>query len=153
MHYHCEIILPETDDIESAIASVLAPFNENGRNDYCPDHHAFWDFYAIGGRWSGANPGDICTLGDAMSVKCSRVVFASPAFDINSKAWCGDMEAVFMLAEDAWNGVNHMPVTWDGTTGSARHSWNEKLEHYAEAYRATHTPRDDWLAVTVDYHS
>lgn len=62
MHAHNEIIMPYTDNIEEAIAEILKPFNENhGDENYC-EHcceyenrsgHEFWDFYIIGGRWSG----------------------------------------------------------------------------------------------------
>lgn len=53
-HYHLEIIMPPTDDIEGAIKSILAPFDENGKDeDGDNNKHAFWDFYVIGGRWAG----------------------------------------------------------------------------------------------------
>ena len=55
MHYHCEIVIPPTDDIEGAITSIMKPFNENpdtGDED-SDTRHAFWDFWVIGGRWAG----------------------------------------------------------------------------------------------------
>jgi len=56
MHYHLEIVLPEnTTDIEAAIKSVMAPFDENQDED--SEHstkNSFWDFYVIGGRWAGS---------------------------------------------------------------------------------------------------
>ena len=61
MHYHLEIVMPPTDDVESAVAQIMAPFDENGTDD--DDHttkHAFWDFYCIGGRWSGAKVLAMC---------------------------------------------------------------------------------------------
>ena len=55
MHFHCEIVLPpETTDIDSAIQSVMAQFDENQPDDEDHDtRHSFWDFYVIGGRWAG----------------------------------------------------------------------------------------------------
>jgi len=54
MHYHCEIVIPPTDDVASAVASVMAAFDENGKDeDGERNSHAFWDFYVIGGRWAG----------------------------------------------------------------------------------------------------
>ena len=50
MHYHCEIILPPTDNIEAAIAEILQPFSEHDENN----HDAFYDYYEIGGRYSGS---------------------------------------------------------------------------------------------------
>ncbi len=49
-HYHLEILFPPNAEIESAVAEVLAPFDENSEESYLP----FWDFYVIGGRWAGA---------------------------------------------------------------------------------------------------
>lgn len=50
-HYHTEILLPPTaSDIPKAIAEIMQPFDENDDdNGGC----AFWDFYVIGGRFSG----------------------------------------------------------------------------------------------------
>lgn len=53
-HYHCEIVIPPQDDIEAALNAVLAPFDENAREDEeGRGQHAFWDFWVIGGRWAG----------------------------------------------------------------------------------------------------
>lgn len=48
MHFHCEIVIPPTDDIEAAVTEVMAQFDENkdGKN-------TFWDYWTIGGRWAG----------------------------------------------------------------------------------------------------
>ena len=53
MHYHLEIVLPPTDNVETAIAAVMAPFDENSE-DEDNKGKAIWDFWVIGGRWSGA---------------------------------------------------------------------------------------------------
>jgi len=55
MHHHLEIVLPpDTADIEAAIARIMGPFDEDPRE---PSEDAsdcrFWDWYAIGGRWTG----------------------------------------------------------------------------------------------------
>lgn len=49
MHYHLEIIMPPTKDVEKAVESILTPFNENSEDA----NHAFFDWYVIGGRWAG----------------------------------------------------------------------------------------------------
>lgn len=49
MHYHLEIIMPPTDDVKAVVAQIMAPFDENGEDQ----KHTFWDWYVIGGRWSG----------------------------------------------------------------------------------------------------
>jgi hypothetical protein len=53
MHYHCEIILPPTTEIERDVESVMRPFSENADPEESRGH-GFWDWYQIGGRWSGS---------------------------------------------------------------------------------------------------
>lgn len=233
-HYHLEIVMPPTEDIEAAVESIMAPYDENP-SDSNEDHdtrHAFWDCYVIGGRFAGnklmagldkqkidefyawlqsenvtvsgftcgkqeLNPpsqrkkvdakwnemfpspsgsavacpifnhsndqygrdgrgtidGDVCELGAAMHVECSRVIFAGSSYDHKSKDGTGPLKAAFMLADTAWNGVNHMPVAWDGTIGHAREQFSKRLVHSSDDYRKAVEPHDDWITVTVDYHS
>ncbi len=49
MHEHCEILMPSTDDVKAAVASIMSPFDEN--DDDCIN--TFWDFWCLGGRWAG----------------------------------------------------------------------------------------------------
>ena len=51
MHYHCEIVMPPTDDIEAAVKEIMHPFDEHEDENAGA---AFWDFWVIGGRWAGA---------------------------------------------------------------------------------------------------
>lgn len=50
MHYRLEIVMPPTEDVKAAIEQIMAPFDENGEYR----NHAFWDYWLIGGRWSGS---------------------------------------------------------------------------------------------------
>ena len=53
-HYRLEIILPPVPDLHAAITEIMDPFDENAEDDDDHNrHHAFWDFWKIGGRWSG----------------------------------------------------------------------------------------------------
>lgn len=54
-HYHMEIIMPPTARLtmEDVIAQVLAPFDENASPEIRSSGAQFWDWYVIGGRWSG----------------------------------------------------------------------------------------------------
>lgn len=56
MHFHCEIVMPPVDDIEAAVASIMAPFSEcpEDGDDDSDTRNSFWDWYVIGGRWAGA---------------------------------------------------------------------------------------------------
>lgn len=49
-HERTELVMPPTTDVEAAVEEVLAPFGEKGDRDDC---HAWWDYWVIGGRWSG----------------------------------------------------------------------------------------------------
>jgi len=138
------------------IAKVDAKWNElfpveGGVMVACPMFAHANDQYGRNGPLSGTLAGDICRLGDSLSVQCGRVLFAGPS-------WTGGerkrpLECVFMLADDIWNGTNHMPIKWDGTIGDALNQWRERLEGMADGYREQMTPTDDWLTVTVDYHT
>lgn len=52
-HEHNEIIMPPTSDVDAAIGAVMAPFSEHVDED-ADTRFSFWDWYVIGGRWSGA---------------------------------------------------------------------------------------------------
>jgi len=232
MHFHCEIIIPPTANIEDAVKSVMAKFDEN--TDDSEEHsakYAFWDFWVIGGRWaghklmaqydqakidafyawmdaekvtvsglqfgkhelspatqipkvdakwnemfpsavpvkcplfrhsndqfgkglSGSLPQDVMRLQDVPDrLTCSRVIFAGPSYESRSKGHTGPLEATFMLAEDAWNGCNHMKVDWDGKLSTAVEKCRDNFKNYKDEAAERMCPKGDWLAVTVDYHS
>lgn len=226
MHTKCEIIIPPNSDIKSSVETVLKPYDENNEpdEDGYKSPHEFWDFWVIGGRFSGdkfiqlldqskvsefyewmnsegvtvsglqcgkqeINPpdqiskvdekwnsifgttgacpifkhsndqydsddnlnGDAMNLVDCKPVTCGRVIFTGPSFDGGTLN--GPLETTFMLADRVWNGANHMPVKWDGTIGDALSQFSQRLENMSEEYRSVASPKDDWLVVTVDYHS
>jgi len=117
----------------------------------CPIFAHSNDQYGRDGR--GTIDGDVCTLGEAMDVSCERVIFAGPSYDLKPGERTGPPEAVFMLCGSQWNGVNHMPVAWDGKIGSALSAWSKGLANYKETYQAIMRPHAEWITVTVDYHS
>lgn len=54
-HYHLELVMPPTADVEAAVTQILAPFDEAlDRDDELANGHPFFDYWRIGGRWSGA---------------------------------------------------------------------------------------------------
>jgi hypothetical protein len=60
MHYHMEIIMPPTDDVEEAVRQVMHQFDENlNTDDETKSTRPFWDWWVIGGRWSGHKIGII----------------------------------------------------------------------------------------------
>lgn len=81
------------------------------------------------------------------SMECERVIIAGPDCE-------GDgLETKHMVSDSICNGVNHQKTTWDGTLGGALHEYLDNLKHYAKDYAALITPTDEWITVTVDYHS
>ena len=95
---------------------------------------------------------DICSLKDALDLTPERVIFGGPSYS-GKHSWDGPIEATYMLCESQWNGVNHMPIKWDGTVRGALDSFREGMDRYSKEYRPHIDPQDNWLAVTVDYHS
>ena len=87
MHFHAEIILPYTDNWKQAIADLLNPYCEH--NEDSPKHqHAFWDWYEIGGRFSGSklqrslDQDQLKKFGDALdalAIKVSAVQAGKPS--------------------------------------------------------------------------
>ncbi len=53
MHYHLEIIMPPTDDVNAQVANIMSQFDENYKEEEDRNLHPFWDWFVIGGRWSG----------------------------------------------------------------------------------------------------
>jgi len=54
MHYCLEILMPPTDDVKAAVDKILAPFSENHDEEDGANRGAFWDWYQLGGRYSGS---------------------------------------------------------------------------------------------------
>jgi len=222
MHFHMEIVMPQVDNVEEAVKTVMAPFNEQPDADEEDARNPFWDFWVVGGRWAGAKlealldqdkmkefqeelkrrnvtvsgiqcgkqelspasqipmvdklweeyfpqyTGRACPLfnhsndqysndclhGDVMPLRdvprilsSERVMFVAPNYDGSS------LEATAMFSQSIWNGVNYEDTAWDGTFGAAVDLFAEKSKNYGDTWKERATPADDWLVVTVDYHS
>lgn len=203
MHHRLEVLMPPTNDVATAMEKVLKQFSENDEENSV----SFYDWYEIGGRWSGSH--NLDGLDEALlddfykdlsdhNVTISSVQFGKqklqpasqiplveqlwsvrfpgkcPIFDNYTGggdiiAWVeakekhikcsrfiitdNDLEPEYMTQEDFWNGVSHVKTTWDGTVKSAFGEYTEKLSHYKQEYAKKITPTDEWLLVTVDYHS
>ena len=216
MHYHLEVVLPPTDDIEGQIENVLHEFDEGNEEAY----YAFWDWYVIGGRWTGAKieakcgprlqefkklmdemkvtvsavqfgklelqptsqrkevdrlwnewfpdsrleycplfkapgnhnndrgPGDIMTVSEVPKpCTAARVIIAGPGYD------GPNFRVTDMWATELWNGSTNQDTTFSGDVHEAIKLHNDRLERAVDEYIAKHTVKDDWLCVTIDYHS
>lgn len=217
MHFHLEVIIPPGYDPQTAVAQILAPFEE-GTDD--EDRSSFWDWYVIGGRWSGhkaelglgaerldafrewlkservmvkgvqcgkadladadtiakvdakwremfPEAGPHCTLfghskssdgalaGDICRVSAlpegltaARVIVAGPAWGEPGK-----LVAAHMRSDSIWNGVVHEDTNWDGLVKSAIAEHNKRVDNYRPEAQEGRRVADDWIAITVDYHS
>jgi len=91
---------------------------------------------------------DICLVEEIPEkLFCSRIIIAGPSYDDTI------IEAKFMLCESQWNGVNHMPIDWNGSVKTAINMFEKNCKNYNEDYRKKVLPKPDWLSITVDYHS
>ncbi len=131
---------------ESQIPKVDAKWNEMfGTTGSCPLFNHFNKQYGKG--LDGADDGDVCRLGDLpKALKACRVIIVTPQYN-------GKLGPEFMLSSDHWNGCNHMPVKWDGTISDALAQYSEKIGFRTEEAKKKLIVNDDWLVVTVDYHS
>jgi len=95
-----------------------------------------------------------CLYGDVLRIKdvpdgvsCSRFIVANYDYD-------GDkLEAKTMFSDSIWNGVNHEKTDWDGMLRTALSKHINETSNYSQEYKDENTPDDDWIVVTVDYHS
>lgn len=214
MHYHCEVVIPPTDKIKEAVETALKQFDEHEDNSY----HAFWDWWVIGGRWSGsklmARFGDdkIRAFRDELNAKnvtisgfqagkpelkpssqipmvdalwkerfpdagdgaCPLFKHANDMYSDETSTW-GDIldlsdappdlsaarviftdaenKPTFMLSQGIWNGVNFEETSWKGKFKKALRMYRKYIRVYSTEWKKKNTAMDDWLAVTVDYHS
>lgn len=64
-HYHSEVWIPEILDVESQIMEIMNPYNEAlaiEQDEFEESHwynpNGWWDWFQIGGRWTGAHTPD-----------------------------------------------------------------------------------------------
>lgn len=50
MHYHAELVIPPTNDVDASVAELMAPFSQNLEG---AAYGGWWDYFSIGGRFSG----------------------------------------------------------------------------------------------------
>ena len=91
---------------------------------------------------------DVLPLKDApLDMKCERVIIAGMNYS-------GDaIKAKYMVTDSLYNGATWQDTNWDGTLKSALDGFADKCKNYKQEWVDEHTPKDDWLVVTVDYHS
>jgi hypothetical protein len=92
---------------------------------------------------------DVMRLKDMpKELKPSHVIIAGPHWNDEAK-----LEAKHMVQDSLWNGVSFVKAAWDGRVQSVIDEFQLRMKSYTPEYAAKHVPQDDWLVVTVDYHS
>lgn len=110
----------------------------------CPLFKGFLDQLGLSGK--SYIDSDICLLEDCPNIECGRVIIAGIGH-------AGEIEAQHMECDSFWNGVNHLNTDWDGKLFSALNRFKKKSENYSAEYRERVLPKEDWIVVTIDYHS
>ena len=49
MHYHAEVWVPDKENYQQMVETIMAPYEES------QNENGFWDWWQIGGRWKGAH--------------------------------------------------------------------------------------------------
>jgi hypothetical protein len=92
--------------------------------------------------------GDICTLDKLpLDFTAARVIFAAPID--------GEWRITGMYVREIWNGECHQKTEWDGRIMSAVAAFDQHIANYKDSYKAQISIENlqDWIAVTIDYHS
>lgn len=96
--------------------------------------------------------GDIWPLAKSLHAHCSHIIFAGPKW-VNKEFTLQQLKVGEMFLTETWNGCNWQKTDWDGSVRKAVELVKEHHQHTSDHYRALADPQDDWLCVTVDYHS
>ena len=107
---------------------------------------AYGDGNLAVGIHSGMGKGDAVAEIPA-ELECATFIVVGPADKEG-------LEICHMLRDSIWNGVTWQDTQFDGNVMRAIDDWADKLKRvYSEKYAETHAIRDDWLCITLDYHS
>lgn len=109
----------------------------------CPLFSHYQDQYE-----NNLHPPDVMRLGGvSKDLQAFAVIVAA-------ETWGGDgLKAEFMIHQEMWNGVTHVETKWDGLVSSALQTHKDRIRNYKSDWVAKNMPTDEWLCVTVDYHS
>lgn len=92
--------------------------------------------------------GDICAYKDIPAgLTAYRLIFVAPKYESEK------LEAKATYSQSIWNGVNYEDTKWDGSVAAGIAAHLEKIKSYQPDYAEKQTPKDDWIVITVDYHS
>ena len=130
-----ETLMPE---IQAPMVDAVWREMFPGKGNICP-------LFSHSGQ--GQSEADICTLKDLPTeTKAGCVLIAGSYKDKKP-------EAVYLVHKMTWNGVSWINSFWDGKVRTALDAWISEVKTYSDDYKKAMTPTDDWLVITIDYHS
>ncbi|KKN76500.1 hypothetical protein LCGC14_0370090 [marine sediment metagenome] len=123
MHYHAEVYVRDTDNLQEQVARIMAPFKE--REDGSYDKRRWWDWYVLDGRWRSVSglPTTIKNAKDELT--CFTLMIGE----------CVLHQEVFVYNEEEPDKSYHRQL-WDG-----------KVKPILDSMGLT-----EGYLVTVDYH-
>lgn len=90
---------------------------------------------------------DICPLSDVPdNLKAKNLFIAGNGYN-------DELDCKHLLCASYWNGCNHQPTKWNGNVLDGVKEYIASMNNYKDEYKDKCTPKDDWVCVTIDYHS
>ena len=168
MHYSNLVIIEKTDDVEAAVKNAMGAHEDAG---------GFWDWYQIGGRWTGALDGYDPDKDERNVEECEwchgtgvRRDVVGVANGMAQKQWCngcdgkgkkvkwptqwaahpGDIAPIESLTEEVYKRFYRIVTPYCRTYGDEEYlPWREPVE---EKFRKREKPPLDWLKKEYEGH-
>jgi hypothetical protein len=137
------IVMPpcEANEVEAIVAKIMEEYDE-AANSY-----GFYDYYTLISHGLWDNKDMVTTVADLTKDDTAFRVLV-----VGKNSFC-DLSGVYMVVQEAFNGLSYNKTDWDCTVLSAIDKAKERISYYLEGVRDSYTPKDDWLVVKIDYHS
>lgn len=170
MHYLAFVAIPTIGDVEKLVAEVMAPHQETYDDD-TKESCGFWDWYQIGGRWTGHLSGydpeadpknkETCScchgskrLADGPCSYCSGEGTRS-AWPTQWILHAGDVQPISVLRDMSEDKQPHTII--DRTGAYEKEIWTGggilKRKEWAADFAAWQERNADYRVVIVDFHS
>lgn len=95
--------------------------------------------------------GDIMPVKECLEFECGHLIIAS-LHKYNFK-YDPKWKADYMIEKSMYNGVSLIDTGWDGKIKTAIEMFKKSIEDYNDDFKKTFDDIENWISVTVDYHS
>jgi len=129
-----------TPEMEALVDRLWKEAFPDSTAEHCPIFAHSNDQYAS----ESALGGDVMRYKDVpwANISCARFIVLN-----------ADWKVHYMLEHEYWNGYTFQETSWDGSLKDGLEKLQERAKMWTDDWREQHMPKDDWLVVTVDYHS